>query len=714
MKKIFLKVFVEVLALSLLGLGPVVASAQEKVSKPGVYSGYSQQIYDGWKRFSRYVAVQDGTKLAMDYYRPTLTGVVVEKRLPVIFVFTPYRRASYASGGIMVLSPKNSFSHITPDGLLSLVKYGYVVAVADCRGTNASYGVRKATNNQVEAGDARDLIEWLAVQQWSDGNVGMWGCSYVGGTVHEAIRMMPPHLKAGILDADFNAYDAKGIGGLLRGPSSDPDYKGDLVAIPVDEDILDANNNGYKDMLEEAVEQHKNNPKQVPFVQSIPFRNSWSDISGSTYWQEISASNYLSEIERSGVAAYIYGGWYDFLRRDTVLMFTNWPNPKKMLVGPWPHCGNGSNARGCYNNDFNFLNEIHRFFDYWLKGIGNGIMDEPPIYYMTENRPTGMEWRFGAEWPIPHEQQVTYFFQAGPSGTASSVNDGILTTTAPTGAGTKDDYTAVYTITTSTDWYAGGIPRPTGKELDQKGLTYTTAPLEADLEVTGHPIVNLWITSTAPDAGLFFTLEDVDPSGNSIYVGDGRLRASLRSIHTPPFNKLGLPWHRCFQEDEQKLVSGQMVQLVTDMLPTSYVFKQGHRIRFVITALMAGWFVNPPKYDPPPVISVYRDANHPAFITLPVIPPKLTVFEGNAKVRIAKTTYEGPAKLYTFTTAVYLNYGDSWLKWDVFKTGEVGNLEQYRGEGELGRLLVLVVNNERLSFDALAIGNGIYFKGNTE
>jgi hypothetical protein len=97
-----------------------------------------------------------------------------------------------------------------------------------------------------------------------------------------------------------------------------------------------------------------------------------------------------------------------------------------------------------------------------------------------------------------------------------------------------------------------------------------------------------------------------------------------------------------------------------------------------------------------------------------VIPPKPTVFEGTANVRIAKTTYEGPAKLYTFSTAVYLNYGDSWLKWDVFKTLEVGMIEQYRGEGELGRLLVLVINNERVSFDVLAIGNGVHFKGNAD
>jgi hypothetical protein len=114
------------------------------------------------------------------------------------------------------------------------------------------------------------------------------------------------------------------------------------------------------------------------------------------------------------------------------------------------------------------------------------------------------------------------------------------------------------------------------------------------------------------------------------------------------------------------------------------------------------------------VVSIYRDAKHPSFITLPVIPQKARLFEGTAKIKTSTGTYEGPAELYTFGTALYLNFGDEWIKWKTTENWQHGSVEHYKGEGKLGKLSVLIQMNDHACFDALATGRGVYFKGNAK
>ena len=120
-----------------------------------------------------------------------------------------------------------------------------------------------------------------------------------------------------------------------------------------------------------------------------------------------------------------------------------------------------------------------------------------------------------------------------------------------------------------------------------------------------------------------------------------------------------------------------IVELVIDLQPTSWVFKEGHRIRVSIACADWPTFELHPELCPTnnpldpnnivPNITVYHDAEHESFIELPVIPPADRVFEGYARVNTLELKYRGPAELYTFKTAVYLHFGDQWVKWDVTK-----------------------------------------------
>lgn len=175
------------------------AKEGERVSRFGEYKGYSERIYDGYDRFSEYVEARDGTLLAVDVYRPTLDGELVEEPLPVVWAHTRYQRAHQRLDGTV----QEGQMYVR-----ELVPFGYVVGIADVRGSGASFGVRAAEFTPEEAQDAYDITEWLAAQTWSDGNVGMFGRSYLGITQLFAASQAPPHLRAIFPEMHmFDIYD---------------------------------------------------------------------------------------------------------------------------------------------------------------------------------------------------------------------------------------------------------------------------------------------------------------------------------------------------------------------------------------------------------------------------------------------------------------------------------------------------------------------------
>jgi len=736
-------------------------SETEKISLPFQYSGYTFPEYQSYSYRSEYAPMSDGTKLAAAIYLPASgpsTGP-----FPVILWYLPGHRRNINPATGQLFPPSGEVTFFT--------SYGYAFVIAEMRGSGASTGYRQDRSPQLGK-DGKELVDWIAAQSWCDGNVGMVGASYQGFSQYATAGEKPAALKAiypevagfdeytgglfypgGIWNVAMTAFapasiaqDDQNVYKPPKYPSApvvDEDGDGELV----DEIPIDKNGNGTflddglptysdgklrQDIYYNATVEHLNNvnlgPDVLPFA---PYRDSKIGTLAYSYIDQGPSYRPIT-IAESGIALYNRGGWFDYHVRCT----TNWfatlteTNPSKMLLTPATH-GTGPywSYFGLVYSSTEHYKEKLRFFDHYLKGIENGINKEPPIYIYVMN---GNRWRFENEWPIGRKVDTKYYFAEGNT---------LIQDTTPTSPIGSDQYQVNYKVNSGSNRYALGLSYYINNvvkrtDIDPKCLTYTSEPLERDIEVTGHPIVNFWVSSTANDGDFFVYLEDIDEMGEAYYVTDGLLRANFAKLYDnnedilPPGSTMNvlpdLPWHGFKESDyvDGIFASGKKVELVIDFMPTSWVFKKGHRIRVSIAGADWPTFQLHPKLSPAnnpsdsknivPTVTVYRNASYPSSITLPVIPPKPTVFEGTAKVRIAKTTYEGPAKLYTFTTAVYLNYEDSWLKWDVFKTWEAGMVEQYRGEGELGRLLVLVVNNERLSFDALAIGNGVYFKGNTE
>ena len=560
-------------------LPPAPPVSGEKRSAPGVYSGYTFPKYDGFYRHSLYVQVRDGTRLALDYYVPALDGREETEPLPVVWQFTPYGRCSCRDGAI-----RAGGSH--PETFL---RYGYVVAGAEVRGTGASFGIREATNNPYDRMDGRDLNEWIYRQPWCNGRIGMIGGSYVGQTILSTLAGQPEHLKCAFITCtDFNKFDGWVRGGVARRfGAGNPDVPLEaqlLSAVPVDGDE-------DRILLTQAVKQHAlNGPQTGPF-EELHFRDDWSEQADGVYWDVVSASSYKDRINACGAAIYLHGGLFDVFRRDTFVMYRNLTVPKKLIVGPWYHCG---------ENGFDMASEQLRFFDRWLKDIPNGIMEEQPIRLKTQHMPEGMDWAFCDQWPLPDTQNRSVFFADG----------GCLSFEPARTEGDGDDYAARYDIRT-------GVERGDTSDLDAKALVYTSPPLEKDLRITGHPLASLWVTADREDADFFVCLTDVDEDGSTFLVTEGHLRASHRKTAEPPYDFAGLPWHPSGRGDCAPLRKGKPTRLDIDLMPTSYVLRRGHRLRIQVSNHLQGFYAL--EADPPVKVRLHRDSLYQSYVSLPVI-----------------------------------------------------------------------------------------------
>jgi putative CocE/NonD family hydrolase len=585
----------------------------ERVSRFGQYDGYSKDVYDSAVRVSRYISMRDGVKIAIDILRPANHGKVTEEPLPVIWTHNRYRRAFVVNGRLRFIGD-------SPD-IRMLVKKGYVAASADVRGSGASFGNALGIFWKEETQDAYEITEWLARQPWSNGKIGMFGGSYLGVTQLMAASTKPPHLKALFpVVALFDLYAFGGQGGIFKSDFiktwSDLTTMLDTVqvAAPVDED-----RDGI--LLKKAIAEHKGNRPLIDIVGKLEFRNSRDEVTGAIPNMEWQPAAYIREINDSGIPMYLWSGWFDSFTRDSFLMFRNFTSPKKLVVGAWSHSPKDPDI---LKEDYSLLAvEELRWFDYWLKGIDNGIMAEAPITYQVMFEPKKSIWKTAQQWPLAEARETRYYFGQGPSNSVKSINDGILGQNVSDRTGAKDEYRINYATTSgiATRWdnaVGGDFSYPDMTCNDAKGLTYSTPTLKSDLEVTGHPVVHLWLSSAAADGDVFAYLEEIDSQGISHYVTEGELRASHRALHDAPYDNFGLPYHRSFDSDIAALKPGEPAELVFDLEPTSNVFNKGNRLRLTITGADKD-NAQTPVLEPAPIVTVYRDAAHASYIALPVV-----------------------------------------------------------------------------------------------
>ncbi len=572
--------------------------------------------------------MRDGVKLALDLHLPK--NLPEGEKIPTILYQTRYIRS---------LEYRWPFSVLVGDSreinksIRFFVAHGYAWVSVDARGSAASFGSRPLELSPDEVRDGGEIVDWIIRQPWSDGKVGSFGTSYTGSTSefllvnnHPAVKAVAPRFS--LFDAYRDIAFPGGVhqtwftkkwaaGNTAIDTNTITDKFGPKVRLmvkgikPVDED---------KDgsLLAAAIRDHANNNDVHKEALGITFRDDISP-SGIGSIDMLSSFTCADKMESSGAAIYFYSGWYDgAYQRSAIEKYLTLKNPKKLIIGPWDHGGrqNISPANPSHDPGFDHDAEMLRFFDYHLKGIPNGVMEEKPVYYFTMIEE---KWKSADTWPLPNQQTTTLYFSV----------DNRLSESRPTEDAAHDTYTVDYSAGTGDLARWNSLTGPRGKGLfgypdrteeDKKLLCYTSEPLPEDMEVTGHPVVRLFVSSTAQDGNFFAYLEDVGPTGHVTYVTEGQLRALHRRLSDaePPYATV-VPYRTFKRGDAQPLVPGEVAELVFDLLPTSYLFKQGHSVRIALAGADKDHFALL-KTDPPPTLTFYRNRSHASAVALPVIP----------------------------------------------------------------------------------------------
>lgn len=591
---------------------------------------------------SCYVTMRDGVRIAIDVYLPAeLTSGV---RLPAVLHQTRYYRSMQLRWPWRKFLRGKPFQHIYADKLRRrrFVAAGYAWVDVDVRGAGASFGSRECEWSRDEIRDGAEAVDWIVRQPWCNGEVAALGNSYDGTAAefllvnrHPAVKVAAPCFSA------FDIYTDIAFPGGIHGTyftetwgryneAMDRNALHEMLwwaKLPVT-GVQPVQGDDDRSLRDAAIAAHRGNYDVHKFASSLTFRDDAPPESelGPATIDLISPHHYWRDIEASGVPIYSYSGWFDGgYGHGAIKRFLTISTPgSRLILGPWNHTGGWhvDPRRGLRKPQFDHDGELLRFVDHHLKGpkgietgLDTGIAAEPPVHYFTmvEDR-----WKAAERWPPPAVTQRYYLAAGGQLGLDAPESD-LETEFA------ADEYIVDETATTGehSRWQSqvglgGHVRYPDRNAQDAKLLTYTSAPLGRPLEVTGHPVVSLFVTSTASDGTFFVYLEDVDPRGHVSYVTEGQLRAVHRRLSdAPPPYRQAVPYRTFQRSDAQPLVAGEIAELTFDLLPTSYLFRPGHRIRVAIAGADADHFAILP--GGPPTVCVHRSRLHASHIDLPVI-----------------------------------------------------------------------------------------------
>jgi len=603
------------------------------------------------------VPMRDGVRLATDVYVPGRDGRPVQQRFPVILERTPYdKTADSRSERTPAVEKPKSRAEVAA----FFVRRGYVVIYQDCRGRYKSEGLYvKYLSDGV---DGYDTCAWIIKQAWSNGVIGTMGLSYAAHTQGALGSAGAPGVKAMFLDSGgfSNAYQ----GGIRQGGAfelkqvtwafneglNSPQIKKDPAKLAAMRAI------DLKDWFRRMPWRRGASPLSlVPDYEEYTF-DQWEHGDFDDFWKQLGiyAAGYYRQFPDAAIV--LMSSWYDPYPRTAtenyIALSRIKRGPVRLILGPWTHgdrqltyvgdvdFGPAATIDGNVATDF--LTLRLRWFDRWLRGIGNGVDNEPTVQIFVMGGGSGRKnaagrldhggrWLAEKDWPIPDARLTPYYLRA----------DRLLSPEKPP-AGASPlayEYNSRNPVPTIGGNITSGRPIMVGGAFDQREgpgfygskppyrplaerpdvLVFQTPPLSEDIEVTGPLTVSLWISSNCPDTDFTAKLIDVYPpnpdypEGFAMNLTDGILRARYRDSWEKP----------------APMIPGEIYAVRIEAFPTSNLFKRGHRIRIDISSSNFPHFdVNPNTAEPEgralssqvATNRVYVDNAHPSHATLSIVP----------------------------------------------------------------------------------------------
>jgi len=553
------------------------------------------------------IPMRDGTKLAANIYFPPGKK---SGPFPVLLNVTPYGKDSTRRTSVR-----------------SMIRYfasqGYAVAHVDVRGRGNSEGTFTPFFQEID--DGHDTIEWLGRQSWSSGKIGTFGRSYGGCAQLYPLRHGSKYQKCAFVMCspsihpfhDCTAYTSGTYMPimvswtmLLTGKT----LKNEIYDAEVDWDPL------------MSIRPLKDTAKRLGLT-SDPLEMYYPHETYDDYFKNIWSDEMISLMN---VPCYFVSGWYDDSLQGALDHFPqltqehpdlNSRKTHKLLLGPWPHALSAPFHNTGKLGDFDYgphsvvplEREAIRWFDYWLKGIDNGVMAEPPVrmFLMGENR-----WMNSDKFPLSNEIRTTMYLSA--KGPANSLEgEGELSFETRDGESLRSNFT--YDP-------ANPAPSPFSKEGFQNGmnedlrpiqrrddvLVFSSQVLNEALNVVGKVEAELYVSTSALDTDFITRLSDVHPNGYAQRMCQGIARLRYREGY----------------EKMVPVVPGEVMKIPIQMMGTGQQFQRGHRIRLEVTSSAfpsAAPNFNTGKSaweETDPIIAeqtVYHSKTYPSRLILPIV-----------------------------------------------------------------------------------------------
>ncbi len=536
--------------------------------------------------------MRDGVRLATDIYRPK-----TDEPVPVIFSRTPYNFNPYGDGEERTRTFQRAYE---------AVKRGYAYVVQNERGRYFSEGDWDILG--VPLTDGYDAFSWMKDQSWCNGKIGTYGCSstaewqmavaaldhpshaamvpmgygagvgrvgdiyeqgnwYRGGAQqmlftawlysvqHDPMRPRPP---VGISSEDLRRihrfYD-------MQPEYPRVDWSEGLAHLPVSDIIK--NQKGSVGVYEKMIQRKPNDPD-------------W--YKGGLYHDDMVL----------GVPSIWFCSWYDVSITPNIALFNHVRenaaedvrDHQYLFIAPTLHCRYtratentivGERSVGDARYDYDGL--IYGWFDYWLKGEENNILEETPrvtYYTMGSNK-----WQTAETWPPEDSEQVTFYLDS--DGDANSLfGSGRLVDSAP---GEDQSDTFSYDPHNPITSYGGNVcctgNAVEGGSFDQQQmetrsdiLVYSTPPLEEGVELSGFVECTLYVSSDAKDTDFTLKLIDVYPDGSAYNLDETIQRVRYREGY----------------DKEVFMEEGEVYKIDLTPLATSNYFEKGHQIRIEVSS----------------------------------------------------------------------------------------------------------------------------------
>lgn len=485
-----------------------------------------------------WIPLSDGCRLAARIWLPEDAAI---RPVPAILEYIPYRKRD------LTRNRDEPMHHY-------FAGHGYAAVRVDLRGSGDSDGVLLDEYLPQEQFDAVEVIDWIAAQPWCSGKVGMMGISWGGFNALQVAALQPEKLSAIITlcsTDDRYADDAHYMGGCLLNENL---LWGSILftlnAFPPDPELVGER---WRTMWQQRLEN------------VLPFPGLWLEHQQrDDYWKQGSVCEDFSQIR---CPVYAVGGWADGYTNAVGRLMKGLLGPRKGLIGPWGHAFPHDATPG---PSIGFLQEVLRWWDYWLKDIDNGIMHEPPLrIWQQESIPSPFDlsqrpgrWIAEREWPSVNTSTVVWYLTNDKTLSVKPITD-------------TDDASLLIRSSQATGFNSGdwcGFGAEGGSPADQRAddgqsLCFDSAVLAEALTILGSPELELNLSCDRPLGMLVVRLNDVADDGSSLRVSYGLLNLSHRDSHEHP----------------EVLQPDQNYRITLKLNDCAHVFHAGRRLRIALS-----------------------------------------------------------------------------------------------------------------------------------